>query len=56
VIQIDARGADAGVEGRIDRVIAKRMPEILDMAANHIELLSNRGGSFSRAVGRRGGR
>lgn len=56
IINIDARGADAGVEQRIDRVLAKRMPEILKLSAANVGRLADKGGSFSRTVGRRGGR
>lgn len=55
-INIDARGADAGVEQRIDRVLAKRMPEIMRLSAANVGRLADKGGSFSRTVGRRSGR
>lgn len=53
VINIDARGADAGVEQRIDMVLARRMPGIL--AASRADLTSrvNRGGADARTFGRR---
>lgn len=52
-ISIDARGADAGVEQRIDAVLARRMPAIL--AASRTDLASrvNRGGADARTFGRR---
>tara|TARA_R110000751_G_scaffold307640_1_gene430340 strand:- start:28605 stop:30800 length:2196 start_codon:yes stop_codon:yes gene_type:complete len=52
-INIDARGADAGVEQRIDAVLARRMPAIL--AAGRADLTGrvNQGGNIARTFGRR---
>lgn len=53
VIQIDARGADAGVEQRIRMVLASQMPGII--AASRADLTGrvNRGGDIARVFGRR---
>lgn len=52
IFQIDARGAEVGVEEKIDEVLTRRMPEIArySMAASARE--SSLGGAYSRAVGR----
>jgi tryptophan 2,3-dioxygenase len=46
---IDARGAQPGVEDRIRRAVS----EAVTLAVQAVEASSNRGGSFARAVGRR---
>lgn len=48
VYNIDARGADAGVEARIRQGMAQATRD----AVAQVQYLANRGGSFSRAVGR----
>jgi len=52
VINIDARGSEAGVEAKIDAVITRRMPEIsrYTMAASARE--TSLGGSYARSMGR----
>lgn len=49
-INIDARGADAGVEARLRAA----MPDIVRQTTAAVQSQANRGGSFARAVGRRG--
>lgn len=51
--QIDARGAEAGVEQRIQMVLARQMPGII--AASRADLTGrvNRGGDLARTFGRR---
>lgn len=52
-IAIDARGADSGVEARLDAMLSRRLPGIL--AAAHANTVGkvNRGGSDALAFGRR---
>lgn len=53
-IMVDARGAEQGVEARIDAVLARRLPGIL--AASRADMIArvNRGGADAQAFGRRG--
>lgn len=53
-IAIDARGADQGVEARLDAMLSRRLPGIL--AAAHANTVGkvNRGGADALAFGRRG--
>lgn len=52
-ISIDARGADAGVEQRLDAVLARRMPAILAASRADLSARVNRGGADARTFGRR---
>ena len=56
-IHIDARGAQAGVEQHIRRVLAEEMPRIISQAssagAQRVAQLAGRGGTYARQVGRR---
>lgn len=49
-IEIDARGADAGVEQKIEAGVQRAV----QMSLGAVQQQANRGGSFARAVGRRG--
>ncbi|WP_200305194.1 hypothetical protein [Paracraurococcus ruber] len=53
VIQIDARGAEAGVEQRIDAVLARRLPAILAASEGNLAAKVNRGGNLAKTFGRR---
>lgn len=53
VIQIDARGAQAGVEQQINAVLARRMPAIIAASRADITSRVNRGGDLARTFGRR---
>lgn len=54
---IDARGAEIGVEERIDAVLSLRTPAIVAEAVKesrkNVEFLANSGGQFAKAMGRR---
>jgi hypothetical protein len=52
-ISIDARGAEAGVEGRIEAVLARRVPAILAASRMDLSTRVNRGGADARLFGRR---
>lgn len=52
-INIDARGAEAGVEQRIDAVLARRLPAILAASESSLAAKVNRGGSAAKLFGRR---
>lgn len=57
VINIDARGAQHGVETKIRQVVlGELLPTLNDSAARDVERRANRGGSFAKTVGRRRGR
>lgn len=50
---IDARGADAGVEARLDALLARRAPALIAAAKSSLAAEVNRGGATSRLFGRR---
>lgn len=52
-INIDARGAEQGVEQRIDAVLARRMPAILAASRADLSGRVNRGGDLAKTFGRR---
>lgn len=52
-IFIDARGAEQGVEARIDAVLARRLPQIVAATRSDITARVNRGGADARTFGRR---
>lgn len=52
-IAVDARGADAGVEQRINAVLDAKVPQIVQRAVAATQAEANRGGSYARAMGRR---
>lgn len=56
VWNIDARGADADVDRRIRLALAEAQPGIVENSVRQVEYLANRGGAFSKTVGRRRGR
>jgi hypothetical protein len=57
VINIDARGAQHGVEAIVRRVVmGELIDHITDASVRGVANQANRGGSFSKAVGRRRGR
>lgn len=52
-IFIDARGAEQGVEARIDAVLARRLPAIMAATRGDLAARVNRGGADARTFGRR---
>jgi flagellar hook-basal body complex protein FliE len=52
-ISIDARGAEQGVEARIDAVLARRLPGIISASKSSLMADVNRGGSAAQTFGRR---
>jgi hypothetical protein len=57
IINIDARGSQMGVEQSIRRIVMTELaPIITEGSVRRVEVLSNRGGNFAKAVGRRGRR
>ena len=57
VINIDARGAEVGVEERIRTVLNRERPGILRDASNlsiaAVQARADQGGGFAKAMGRR---
>jgi carbamate kinase len=52
-INIDARGAEQGVEARIDAVLARRLPGVVNATKASLMADVNRGGRTAQTFGRR---